>query len=96
VASGDAITIDYTPVASTDVQALVNSAPNVSLYFDGVNEVDGKKYVGKIWLAKLGVAQNVEFIGDDFGTLSLSVTIQKDETIVTGGKSQYFELQQVT
>jgi len=96
VSSGDAITIDYTPVASTDVQALVNSAPNVSLYFDGVNEVDGKKYVGKIWLAKLGVAQNVEFIGDDFGTLSLSVTIQKDETIVTAGKSQYFEMQQVT
>ena len=37
---------------------------------------------------------NVSLIGDDFGTLQVSLTFQKDETIVTAGKSQYFELQQ--
>jgi hypothetical protein len=35
-------------------------------------------------------------IGEDFGTLTLSFSVQKDETITTGGKSQYFELQQAT
>lgn len=94
VSSGDAITIDYTPQASNDVQALISSAPDVSIHVEGVNEVDGKYTLFKGWKAKLGVAQNVSLIGEDFGTLTVSLTFQKDETIVTAGKSQYFEMQQ--
>jgi hypothetical protein len=94
VLSGDAITIDYTPQASNDVQALISSAPDVSIHVEGVNEVDGKYTLFKGWKAKLGVAQNVSLIGDDFGTLAISVAFQKDETIVGAGKSQYFEMQQ--
>ena len=100
---------DCTPAASTisfdavsadaanwraDVQSLINSAPDISIHVEGVNEVDGKPIVFKGYKAKLGVAQNVSLIGDDFGTLQVSLTFQKDETIVTAGKSQYFELQQ--
>ncbi len=96
VASGDAITISYTPLAGADVQALINSAPDVSIHVEGVNEVDGKYTVFKGYKAKLGVAQNVSLIGDDFGTLPVSFTLQKDSSIVTAGKSQYFELQQAT
>lgn len=92
VVSGDTITIDYTPQAGDQVQALMTSAPQVSIFGEGVNEVDGKYTVFRIWKAKLGVAQGVSFIGDDFGTLALSVTIEKDET-VTGGKSQYYEIE---
>lgn len=94
VVSGDAITISYTPVAGADVQSLINSAPDISIHVEGVNEVDGKPIVFKGYKAKLGVAQNVSLIGDDFGTLQVSLTFQKDETIVTAGKSQYFEMQQ--
>lgn len=92
VSSGDPLTIDYTPQASNDIKALMSSAPDVSLIIEGINEVDGKYTVGRFWKCKLGVAQNVAMIGDDFGTLAVSFTIQKDET-VTGGKSQYFELE---
>ena len=94
VVSGDAITISYTPQAGADVQSLINSAPDISIHVEGVNEVDGKNLIFKGYKAKLGVAQNVSLIGDDFGTLQVSLTFQKDETIVTAGKSQYFELQQ--
>ena len=59
-----------------------------------MNEVDGKYTLFKGWKAKLGVAQNVSLIGEDFGTLTVSLTFQKDETIITAGKSQYFEMQQ--
>lgn len=93
VLSGDSITIDYTPLASSDVQALISSAPDVSIHIEGINEVDGKYTVGKFWKCKLGVAQNVGLIGDDFGTLTLTFAVQKDETIVTAGKSQYFALE---
>jgi hypothetical protein len=96
VSSGDAITVAYTPQAGADVQALITSAPDVSIHVEGVNEVDGKYTVFKGFKAKLGVAQNVGLIGDDFGTLQVSFSLQKDETIVTAGKSQYFEMQQAS
>lgn len=93
---GDAITIDYTPLASTDVQALVNSAPNVSVFFEGVNAVTGKYASVRQYKCKLGVAQNVGLIGDDFGTLQLSFTVEKDDTISGAGTSQFFAVQQAT
>lgn len=92
VVSGDAVTIDYTPKASHDVQALVSSAPDISIHAEGINEVDGKYTIVKLWKVKLGVAQNVGFITEDFATLGLSLTVQKDLTIAGVGKSQYFML----
>jgi len=94
VVSGDAITISYTPQASADVQALINSAPDVSIHVEGKNEVDGKDIIFRGYKAKLGVAQNVALIGDDFGTLRVTFTLQKDGSIVAVGKSQYFEIEQ--
>lgn len=93
VANGDSITISYTPKAGADVQALLSSAPQVSVHVEGINQVDGKYFVGKIWKAKLGAASGLPFISDDFATLTVSLTIEKDETIVTGGVSQYAQLQ---
>lgn len=93
---GDAITIDYTPLASTDVQALINSAPNVSVFFEGVNAVSGKAASARMYKCKLGVAANVGLIGDDFGTLAVTFTVEKDTTISGGGTSQFFAMQQAT
>lgn len=93
---GDAITIDYTPLASTDVQALINAAPNVSIFFEGVNAVTGKAASVRQYKCKLGVAANVGLIGDDFGTLALTFTVEKDATISGGGASQFFSIQQAT
>ena len=94
VVSGDAITIAYTPLAGADVQGLLSTAPEVSIIVEGINEVTGKFSSFKAYKAKLGVAQGVSLIGDDFGTLTVTFSLQKDETITTPGKSQYFEMQQ--
>lgn len=94
VSEDDAITLDYTPRASIDVQALVNSAPNVSVLFEGTNGVTGKPAIGRFWKCKLGVAQNVGLIGDDFGTLQVSFTVEKDETVPGAGTSKFFALEQ--
>jgi len=96
VVSGDAITISYTPQAGADVQSLINSAPDISIHVEGKNEVDGKDIIFRGYKAKLGVAQNVSLIGDDFGTLRVTFTLQKDGSIVAAGKSQYFEIEQAT
>lgn len=92
VTSGDDITIDYTPAAGNDVQALINSAPLKSLHFEGVNQVDGKYVKLRIWEIKLGAPKNISMIGDDFATLSLEFSVIKDTTIVSG--SQYFDMEQ--
>lgn len=91
VADGDAVVIDYTPKAGNNVHTLLESAPSVSLHAEGINQVDGKYWIVQIWKAKLGVAQNVPLISDDFSTFQVSFTVEKDETRTTG--SQYFTLQ---
>ena len=93
VVSGDPITIDYTPVASNDVQALINSAPNVSIFFEGVNQVDGKYTTVRIYKAKLSVAKAVDMVGDSFGTLQLDFTISKDTTVSGAGISQFLKME---
>lgn len=96
VISGDAITIDYTPLIGADIQALINSAPDVSIFFEGINIVTGKLATVRIHKAKLGVASGIDLIGEDFGTLPLSFTMQKDTTIVAAGASKFFSMEQAT
>lgn len=92
-AEGDNITFDYTPVAGTSIQTLITTAPEVSLHFEGINAVNGKRMIVKGHKVKLGVAQNVILIGDDFATLTITLTFEKDETITTPGRSQYAEIE---
>lgn len=96
VSEDDPITIGYTPVASSDVQAIINSAPNVSIFLEGINAVTGKYATVRAYKAKLGVAQNVSAIGDDFGTLTVAFTITKDSTVTGAGISQFLKLEQET
>ena len=74
------------------VEALINSAPLVAVKFVGVNVVDGKDVTGKFFKVRLGAPQNLGLIGDDFGTLQITGTMEADTTIVGVGKSQYFAL----
>lgn len=96
VVSGDAITVDYTPLLSSDVQPFVAASPDVSILFNGINEVTGKLMMAKFYKCKLGALENLPFIGEDFAVLGAKFTTQLDSSIVTAGKSKYFELQQAT
>jgi hypothetical protein len=93
LADGDTITIDYTPKASADVQGLINAAPDVSVFFEGTNLVDGKKALARMYKAKLGVGSNISMIGDDFATLSVTFVVAKDETVTGAGISQFLKLE---
>lgn len=96
VTNGDAITIDYTPEASSAIQTLISTAPLVSIFFEGTNGVDGKHATNRIYKAKLGVAQNVSYISEDFNTLSVTFSIEKDTTVTGGGISQFLKLETAT
>ncbi len=96
VVSGDSVTIDYTPLASSDVQALLTTSPQVSILFDGINSVDGKPLVVKIWKASLGALSALPMISDDFIALSLPFSMTRDNSITTQGKSQYAQVEQAS
>ncbi|MDO9596735.1 MAG: hypothetical protein Q7J47_03345 [Azoarcus sp.] len=90
--AGDAITIGYTSADSTNIEALIETAPRVAMLFEGVNAVDAKPLVVAIWKARLGIASSTALIGDGFGTLPIGYTVEKDSRIVTPGLSQYFKV----
>lgn len=94
VVSGDSVTIDYTPLASGDVQALMTTSPEVSILFDGINSVNGKPLVAKIFKAQLGALASLPLISDDFITLALPFSMVRDDSITTSGKSQYAQIEQ--
>lgn len=91
---GDEITIDYTPRAGYNVQALIKAAPLVSIVFEGINIVTGLPLVVRMYKARLGVAQQVGLIGDDFATFSVSFTLEKDndDPSIAANDSRWFEL----
>ena len=94
VVSGDSVTIDYTPVASGSVQALMTTSPEVSIVFDGINSVNGKSMVVKLFKAQLGALSSLPLISDDFITLSLPFSMVRDSSITDAGKSQYAQNEQ--
>ena len=71
-------------------------APLVSVFFEGVNAVDGKAATARLWKCKLGVAKDIGLITQDFGTLQLSFTVVKDETVTGTGISKFLSLQQAS
>ena len=93
VTTGDAINVAYTPIASGKAETLINSAPLCSVFFEGVNGVDGKVTTVRMHKVKLGVAQNVSMISEDFNTLSLTFTVDKDTTVTGSGISQFLKIE---
>ena len=92
VTSGDAVTVSYKSAASVKVDALLTSAPIVSIQFSGTNEVDGKTVVVRLHKCRLGVPQALQMIGDDFATLQVPFTVESDDTIVGAGLSKYLSI----
>lgn len=95
-ALGLPIKISYTKMASEITQMLTTSAPEYTLIFDGLNEVDsGAPFYVKLHRVKFGVTSGLDLIGDDFGALELTFDVLQDSTISGTGISQYAKIAQV-
>jgi hypothetical protein len=91
------IHIDYTPAAGNAVEALTGSAQEYEIYFAGLNEARSGKAVNvHAYRVKLGAAQNLSLIGEDYLALELAGKVLKDTTKTGAGISQYFKTQIVT
>lgn len=91
IANGTTVDVSYTALADSLIQGLVESAQNVRLVFDGLNEADsGKPVVIEAFKVQFSPTKGLDLIGDAFGTIQLSGTVLKDETKTANGVSQYF------
>ena len=95
-ALGLPITVAYTQNPAEILQALVNSATDYTLFFDGLNEVDsGNPAPIKVHRVQFGVTSGLPLIADDFGTLQIKFDVLQDATLSGTGISQYFKIMQV-
>ncbi len=86
-----ALLVSYEKKAHDLVQALVSSAQEYEIVFDGLNEADsGAPVVVKAYKGKFGPAEDLALISDEFAELTLTGDLLKDETITGVGLSQYF------
>lgn len=91
---GDPITLDYTPVASYDIEALVNDAPEVRLFYEGHARNLGKSRTARIYRAQPSLISSIENVGtgNEYLTLKIRFEILEDPTITASGLSKFMKL----
>lgn len=76
------------------IEALTSGAKIFKMEFEGVNEAaTGKTVTVTVHRAKIGAAQGLGFIGDDFGALEITGEVLIDTSIVGAGLSQFFKVE---
>lgn len=91
---GEAVIVSYTKKAGDAVEALLNSAQEYELFFDGVNDArSGKSTTVHAFRVKLGAAKDLALIGEDYAALELEGKVLKDTTKNGTSVSQYFKAQ---
>lgn len=92
--AGESWTVGYTKAAANLVQALTSSGKEYELLFEGLNEAkSGKRTIVNAYKVKVGAAQNLGLIGEEFAALELTGKVIKDTTKTGAGISQYFSTQ---
>ena len=96
VTDGQVYEVAFTRLGSDVVEALLNASQEYEVVFDGLNEArSGKSVSVHVFRQKLGAAQNVPFIGDEYAALELTGKLLKDTTRNGTSESQYFQVQLV-
>jgi hypothetical protein len=91
---GDTVLITYAKAGADVVQALLTSGKEYKMIFDGLNEArSGKKTRITVHRCKVGAAQNLSLIGDDYAALEVSGKCLKDTTKDGSTVSQYFKVE---
>lgn len=90
---GTVDTDSNTPTEAT-IEALTTGAQTFEMTFAGINEVNtGQTVTVTVHRAKIGAAQGLNFIGDDFGALEITGEVLIDTSITTPGLSQFFKIE---
>lgn len=89
--AGEVLTCGYTRAAADVVQALTDSGKEYELVFDGLNEArSGKRTRVTAYRVKVGAAQQIALIGEEYAALEVTGKLLKDTSKTGAGVSQYF------
>ncbi|ACL71487.1 conserved hypothetical protein [Thioalkalivibrio sulfidiphilus HL-EbGr7] len=90
ITDGEELDVAYEHGAEDLVQALVRAGAEFEIHFEGLNEArSGKAVLVDIWRCRLGAAQNISLIGDEFAALELTGRLLADGSR-GAGESAYF------
>ncbi|WP_313308771.1 hypothetical protein [Stutzerimonas nitrititolerans] len=79
------------------IEALTTGAQTFEMVFAGINEAaTGKTVTVTVHRAKIGAAQGLGFIGDEFAALEITGEVLIDTSITTAGLSQFFKIEMDT
>jgi len=88
------LTIAYQGAGVDVIEALTDSGQVYEMFFEGMNEAGtGKRANIRIHRVKIGAAQDLNWIGDDFAALDVTAESLKDTTRGGVGKSAYFRIE---
>jgi hypothetical protein len=90
--AGTAFTVSYTRHKAQRIQALLYTALERDLQFDGTNERTNNPWFARFFKVSWAPSDGLELIGDDFATFTISGEVLRDESRVGVGESQFFEL----
>lgn len=93
ITAGDDITVDYTPLAESGVEALTASGDEYYLFFDGLNEADsGRPVAVEAHRIDFSPMAGMDLISDEFGNVELAAEVLSDDAIVASDESKYFRV----
>jgi hypothetical protein len=97
IVDGEEAIVSYTKDAGSAVEALLNSAQEYELFFDGLNEArSGKATTVHAYRVKIGAGKDLSLIGEDYAVLELEGKVLKDTSKNGTSVSQYFKAQIVS
>lgn len=90
ISNGQNLLVDYTALGFDAVQAITQSAKDYAMFFEGLNEArSGKPTTVELFKVKIGAAQNLSLIGEDFAALEMTGKVLQDTTKTGSGISKY-------
>lgn len=93
IVAGDDITVDYTPLKESGVEALTVSGDEYYLLFDGLNEADsGRPVAVEAHRIDFSPMAGMDLISDEMGNVELAAEVLSDESIVASDESKYFRV----
>lgn len=79
------------------IEALTTGAQTFKMVFEGINEAaTGKTVTVTVHRAKIGAAQGLGFIGDEFAALEITGEVLIDTSINGQGMSKFFKIEMDT
>lgn len=86
-----------TATGTATLQALTSASKVYDVVFEGLNEAQSGSVVTFHALRwRMGAAQALDLIGNDFGRLEVTGKLLADTTVVTAGLSRYFTIAMAT